>query len=119
ALVQVARPLNLLLIHERHPNRWRVKRFGAAESRWRDSKDHISKFVHSNRTAHHTYVALEMALPKGITEHNVRGAVRTILICTVEETPQIRMNAQYIKIISACRVQPDRRWVAIRIQTSR
>ena len=49
--------------------------------------------IEPNRTAHHAPIVLETAMPVRVGEHDIRSAVRALLIGGVEETPKIRMNA--------------------------
>ncbi len=46
-----------------------------------------------NNTAHHAAIIPEMAVPICVAEHDIRSAVRAMLIGAVEETAKIRLNA--------------------------
>ena len=48
--------------------------------------------VQLNHTAHHAAIVLKMAVPICVAEHDIRSAVRAMLIGGVEETAKIRLN---------------------------
>ena len=65
-------------------------------------------FVQLNDPAHHARIALKMALPIGIAEHDVGSAVGTVLIGAMEEAAQIRLNSQHVEVVSAGLTEPGR-----------
>ena len=50
--------------------------------------------IHLNNTAHHARIIVKMAVPIRVGEHDVRSAVRAILIAGVEQTAKIRGENQ-------------------------
>jgi hypothetical protein len=72
--------------------------------------------VHLNRTAHNATIIVKMAVPICVTEHHIRSAVRTMLIGGVEETAEIRLNPQCVKVVTARLHAPDKGWIFTRIQ---
>ena len=50
-------------------------------------------FVHLDDAAQHAVIIVEMGVPVRVAEHDVRSAIRPVLIGAVEETAQIGTNA--------------------------
>ncbi len=48
--------------------------------------------VQLNYAANRAWIALEMAAPEGIAEHNIRTGVRAVLVSAMKESAQIRLN---------------------------
>ena len=59
-----------------------------------------------NFAAHHSTVILKTSVPIRVTEHDVRCAVRAMLVRGLEETAKIRLHAQHVEEIPAGFVQP-------------
>src|SRR5271168_129682 len=116
AVVQTARPVNLLFIHHGRPKIGCKEQLRPAEPGRCNTKNRVIELVQLNNTVNHSRIALEMALPVPIAQHNVRSTVRPMLIGAVEETAKIRLNPQYVEVIPACLIEPDRRSSAIHIQ---
>src|ERR1700730_1426563 len=92
ARIQHIRALHLFLIDDRHPEIGKDKHQRPPELGWRYTDDGERMFVELNDTAHHTSIVLKMAVPKRVGEHDIRGAVGAMLIGTVKETAEIRLN---------------------------
>src|SRR5260370_14202268 len=116
AVVQTARPVNLLFIHHGRPKIGCKEQLRSAEPGRCNTKNRVVELVQLNNTVNHSPIALEMALPVPIAQHNVRSTVGPIIIGAVEETAKIRLNPQYVELIPACLIEPDRRSDAIDIQ---
>jgi hypothetical protein len=72
--------------------------------------------VEPNNAAHHGAIVLKMAMPICVGEHDIGRAVWAVLIGSVEETANIRLDAQYVEVVSAGFVLPDIGWIFARIQ---
>ena len=59
-----------------------------------------------NNAAHHAAIILKMGVPIRVGEHDIRSAVRAMLIGGVEETAEIRLNAQYVEVVPAHFIEP-------------
>src|SRR6202022_1716017 len=69
-----------------------------------------------NHAAHHASIVLEAAVPIRIAEHEKRGAVGAVLIGTVEETAKVRLNPEYVEVVSSrCKARGGG-WVLARVQ---
>src|SRR5215469_16571546 len=55
-------------------------------------------------------------LPICVGEHDIGRAVWAMLIGIVEESAKVRLNAQYVEVVSAGFVLPDIGWIFARIQ---
>ena len=72
--------------------------------------------VEPNNAAHHAAIVLKMAVPICVGEHDIGCAVWAMLIGIVEESAKVRLNAQYVEVVSAGFVLPDIGWIFARIQ---
>jgi len=86
------------------------------ETRRRYTEDSKGTLVELNCTAHHVAIVLKMAVPKRIGEHNIRSAVRAMLIGRVNESAKIRPNAQYVEVVPADSIEPNAGWIFSRVQ---
>ncbi len=75
--------------------------------------------VKLNCTAYDIGVGLKMAMPIGVAEHDIRGAVRPMLIGSMEKPAKIRTNAQLIEIVSGPFCYPHATGVATCVQPGR
>src|ERR1035438_8007172 len=75
--------------------------------------------VELKNTAHHAPIILKMGVPVRVCEHNIRSAVRAMLIGGVEETANIRLHAQYVEIVSTGLIDPDAGWIFPRVEPRR
>src|SRR5580700_6520717 len=91
--VQHIHTLNLLLVDDRHPEIGKDKQQSAPELRWRHAENGKGMLVQLNRATHHAAIILKMAVPKRVGEHDIRGAVRAMLVGTVEKAAKIGLNA--------------------------
>src|ERR1700730_8097459 len=92
ARVQVIR-VDLLVVHNRHKKIGMEKQEGPVELRRRYPEDGKRMLVHLNPTAHHATIILEMGVPIRVGEHDIRSAVRAMLIGGVKEMAKIRLKA--------------------------
>jgi len=63
--------------------------------------------VQLNRTAHYATIIVKVAVPICVTEDDIRSAVRTMIIGEVEETAEVRLNPQCVKVVAARLHAPD------------
>ena len=75
--------------------------------------------VQLHRSAHHPAIILKMAVPVRVGQHDVRSAVRSVLIGGVKKSPQVRLNPQCIEIIPGRLQYPRARWIVPGIQSHR
>ena len=68
--------------------------------------------VHLHNTAHHAAIILKMGVPIRVGEHDIGSAVRAMLVGGVEETAEIRLNAQGVEVVPAGFVDPDAGWIS-------
>src|SRR5262252_5452043 len=111
--------LDLLSIHDGHKEIGREKQYSALELRRRYTNDGERILVQLNRTAHHPTIFLEMSMPISIRQHDIRSAVRAVLIRAVEEAAQVGLNAQCVEVISAHFIHPCTRRALARVQPDR
>ena len=64
--------------------------------------------VELNHAAHHAAIVLKVAVPVGITEHDVRSAVGAVLVGGVKEAAKIRLHAQCVEVVSGDLIGPGR-----------
>src|ERR1700744_1723693 len=55
-------------------------------------------------------------MPICVAEHDIRRAVRSMLVSRMKETPKIRLQTQRIEIVSARFDRPYRGWLCARVQ---
>src|SRR5580693_3933584 len=101
ARVQVVPSFYLLLIHERNEESGIEEYQGAVESGGRDAEDGVGILVHLNDAADDAAIVLKMRMPIRIAEHDVGRAVWAVLIGSVEETTEERLQAQDVEIVPA------------------
>src|SRR5215469_6082320 len=82
--------VHLLLIDDRHKKIRRDKNQGAAECWRRYANDRKRMFVQLNGSTDHGTIVLEMTVPVRVAEHQIRRAIRPVLIGSVEETAEMR-----------------------------
>src|SRR6202034_3985054 len=104
------------MVHHRQEDIWSEKQDGPLEPWRRHANDSECLPVEANNAAHHGAIVLKMGVPIGVGEHDIRRAVGAMLIGSVEETAKIRLNAQYVEVVSAGFVFPDIGWISARIQ---
>src|SRR5215831_7116389 len=111
--------LDLFSIHDGHKEIGREKQYSALELRRRYTNDGERILVQLNRTAHHRTIFLEMSMPISIRQHDIRSAVRAVLIRAVEEAAHVRLNAQSVEVIPTHFIHPGARRVLARVQPDR
>ncbi len=71
--------------------------------------------VQVNNTAHRATIVLKATMPICVFEHDIRSAVRALLIGAVEEAAHIRLNAQRVEVVPAHFKAPDLGWIFARV----
>src|SRR5437868_978360 len=84
---------HLLVIDQRYKEIRGEKYYSPVEFCRRDAENGKRMFVHLHNAPNHAAIVLKMAVPICIREHDIGGAVGTMLIGAVEETAKIRLNA--------------------------
>jgi hypothetical protein len=92
AIVQVIRTVHLLVVCYRHNKIGRDEHYSPAKFRRRYAENRKRMLVKLSDTAHRATIIVKMAVPICVTEHDIRSAVRAMLIGGVEETAEIRLN---------------------------
>src|SRR5215469_3491326 len=90
ANIQNVLAVHLFLVDDRHEEIGRYGQQSSAETRRRHTDDGKRMLVELNRTADHAAIVLKTAVPKCIAEHEIRCAVRAVLIGSTEEPAKIR-----------------------------
>src|ERR1700722_15200135 len=57
-----------------------------------------------------------MSVPKSVGEHDVRSAVWTVFIRSVEEAAEKWLQAQYVEVVPARENDPDSGWIFASVQ---
>ncbi len=104
------------MVHDGHVDIRSEKQDGPLEPLRCDAKNGEWTPVEPNNAAHHGAIVLKMAVPICVREHNIRRAVGAMFIGSMEESPKVRLNAQYVEVVSAGFVFPDIGWIFARIQ---
>src|ERR1700751_500784 len=104
------------MVHHRQEDLGGEKQDGPLEPWRRHAKDSECLPVEANNAAHHGAIVLKMAVPICVGEHDIGRAVWAMLIGSVEEAAKVRLNAQYVEVVSAGFVLPDIGWIFARIQ---
>src|SRR6202041_2602848 len=104
------------MVHHRQEDIWSEKQDGPLEPWRRHANDSECLPVEANNATHHGAIVLKMAVPICVGEHDIRRAVWAMLIGIVEESPKVRLNAQYVEVVSAGFVFPGIGWIFTRIQ---
>jgi hypothetical protein len=106
--VQLIRPLDLFFVDDRH------KRLGTEEHHrpvegWRcDPNNRVRMFVEPDHAPHHAGIVLKVRVPVGVAQHQVRRAVRTVLVSGVKEAAKIRLNVQRVEVVAGDEIEPPR-----------
>src|SRR5271157_220839 len=82
----------------------------------RDPDNGERVLVQVNRSAHYARIVLKLGVPKRMSEDDVGGAVRAVLIRRVNEPAKIRPNAQGVEVVAADDIEPDAGWIFARIE---
>src|ERR1017187_8369668 len=91
-VVQGAIAPNLVLVDHRNIEVGGEKDEGSAEIGRRYAQDGERMPVNPDDMAHHSPIALKVAVPIRITEHDVGGAVHPPLIGRMEEAAKVGLN---------------------------
>jgi hypothetical protein len=100
------------MVHDGHEDIRSEKQDGPLEPWRRHAKDGEWMPVEPNNAAHHGAIVLKMGVPICVGEHDIRRAVWAMLIGIVEESPKVRLNAQYVEVVSAGFVFPGSKSLA-------
>src|SRR5260221_171767 len=101
ARVELVRPLDLLLVDDGSKETGIEKHESSAEARRRHTDDGVGMLVHLSNAADDAAVILKMSMPIVVAKNDVRSAVGAMLIGGMEETAEVRVNAQHIEVASA------------------
>src|ERR1700693_2857639 len=104
------------MVHDGQEDIRSEKQDGPLEPWRRHAEDGEWVPVEPNNAARHGAIVPKMAMPIWVGEHDIGRAVWAVLIGSVEETADIRLNAQYVEVVSAGFVLPDIGWILSRIQ---
>jgi len=85
-------------------------------SRWRYTEKGERMLVQLNRPPHYATIIVKMGMPIRVGEHEIRGAVRAVLVGWVDKPANVGLNAQYIKVVSANFIAPSAHRTFARIQ---
>src|ERR1700674_1241982 len=96
------------VVHHGHKEVRRDEHYSPAKLRRRYADDGKRMLVQLNRTAHYATIIVKMAVPICVTEHDIRSAVRTMIIGKVEEAAEVRLNPQCVKVVAARLHAPDK-----------
>ena len=99
AIVWIA-SAHFFLIDNRQEEIGRDEKQGSLEPGWRYADDCVWMLVDLNGAAHCGSITLETGVPIRVCEHDVGHAVRPVLIGGMEESAEIRMNAQHVEVVS-------------------
>ena len=91
-IVQAVPAFYLLLVHHRRKELGREKYQSPAKSWRRDAENGEGMVVQLNDSAHDATFIVKLAVPIRVAEHDVGGAVGTMLVGGVEETAEIGLN---------------------------
>src|SRR5438067_1314942 len=86
------------------------------KARRRYTNDRERMLVDLDRAPEYARVILKMDVPVGVREHDIRRAIRAALIGGVEKPAHLRLQFQYIEIISAHLLDPNARGIVARVQ---
>src|SRR5216684_2689126 len=104
------------MVHDWQEDIRSEKQDGSLEPWRRHAKDGEWMPVESNNAAHHGAIVLKMVMPICVGEHDIGRAVWAVLIGSVEQSANVRLNPQYVEVVSAGFVLPDIGWIFARIQ---
>src|SRR5258708_18362383 len=104
------------MVHDGHEDIRSEKQDGPLESWRRHPKDGEWMPVEPNNASQHGAFVLKMVASICVGEHDIRSAVWAMLIGSVEESPKVRLNAQYVEVVSAGFVFPYIGWIFARVQ---
>src|SRR5271170_5743606 len=94
-------------IDEGNPQIGREEEFSAAEVRRRNAYDREGVFIDLDGAAHGGAITVEVTVPEGVAQNDLRHAVLSMLFGRMDEPAKIRLNAESIEVIAAHHVRPD------------
>ena len=65
--------------------------------------------VHLHRPPHRVRIAVKLALPVRIAQHDIRHAVVAVLVARIEEPSQVGLHFRRLEVVPAHQVRPGRR----------
>src|SRR5689334_21168534 len=95
-------------LHARNPKRRRKEQLRATETFRCNANHRKGMLIDIELSPDHTLISMEIALPVLIAQHDIRRTVFAFLIARTKEAAEIRLHAQDVKIISACKIWPRR-----------
>ena len=119
AIFERIEPLHERLLDDGDPEGRREEQLGAAEPFRPDADDGEWVPVDLNAPPYHSGVVMEVAMPVGVAEHDVRCAIRTLLIGGVEEAAEMRLHAEEVEVVAARQIGPCGRWMGAGIDADR
>src|SRR5271166_2165359 len=99
------------MVHDGHKDIRSEEQDGPLEPWRRHAEDGERMPVEPNNAAHHGAIVLKMSVPICVGENDIRRAVWAALIGSVEESPKVRLNAQYVEVVSGGLVFPGIGWI--------
>src|SRR5271170_7945382 len=116
ARIQETLSVDLLRVDHGHKEIGGEKQHRPAKLRRGDTENSERMLVQPDLTAHRAPIVLKMTVPIAVGEHDVRSAVGSVLVGAVKEAAEIRLNAQFVEVVPARFIAPDRGWILARIQ---
>src|SRR5207245_5472045 len=98
--------LLVLNAQHRYEETGREQQESSAKLRRSHADNRVRLLVHFRPASHHARVILKMAVPVGVTEHDIGSAARSMLVGGMEEAAEIRLKLQYVEVVSAHLIQP-------------
>ena len=114
--VQPARARDLFFVDDRHERLGTEEHHRPVEVRRCDPKNRIRMFVEPDHASHHSGIVLKVGVPVRVAEHQVRRAVRTVLVGGVKEAAQIRLNVQRVEVVSGDEIEPHARRIVAGVE---
>ena len=99
-------------IDEGNPQIGREEKFSAAEVRRRNAYDREGVLIDLYGAAHSGAVTVEVTVPEGVAQNDLRHAVLSMFFGSMDEPAKIGLNAERIEVIAAHHVGPDHGWVS-------
>src|ERR1700757_634731 len=106
ALIDRIPSAHLLQVHEGRPKVWREEKLRAAKAGWRNPRNLVGVLVDLDAAADCSRIAVEMTVPVGVAQDDIRHTVLSMLVGAMEEPSKIGLNAQRVEVIAADVVGP-------------
>jgi hypothetical protein len=94
------------VFHHGNPDVGGEEKLSSAKAGLGNSNDGEGMFVAGELTADDMGIAVEVAVPVGITKDDVRGAVLAFLVRGVKEASEIRLDLEGVEVVAAGHVRP-------------